>query len=172
MLKIFVPSCFGPAPCYSAAFGLLRSPETTAWRILAATSFGEWDVFPKLSVMSSRMFQNVRIVNRTCSCHGRGVVCCTFSLVGEGGVSSTHPAVGLSQHLRVKSPKNASSSLPSPFLLPFSTPSFALSVPNSPSAVVLLGGSVLSPLAHPGVPAVLGDAAVGAHLHPTAGVHW
>lgn len=54
---------------------------------------------------------------------------------------------------------------------PFPVPRFALSVPKSPSVVVLLGGLVLSPLAHPGVPAVLGDAGVGAHLHPTAGAH-
>lgn len=50
------------------------------------------------------MFKDVGTVNRTCSCQERRVGCCAFSLVGGGGragssVSSTHPAVRLSQLL-------------------------------------------------------------------------
>lgn len=78
-------------------------------------SFGEWDVFPKPSVMSSQMFKYVGTVNRTCSCQGRGV---WMLLVGRGrqagsARSSTHPAVGLSQLLvRRGSPERGHSEIP------------------------------------------------------------
>lgn len=60
-------------------------------------------------------------------------------------------------------PKMRAAACPALSRSPFPLPQFALSVPKFPSEVALLRALLLSPLAHPGLPAVLGDAGVGAH---------
>lgn len=186
MLKIFVPSCFGPAPCYSAA-SVLFLCETPRNHCLENPGCS---VFWGMGCFSKALCDEQPDVQRCGNCEQdlqlpreRGW---KLSLQPDGrgrqagsSMSSTHPEMGITQLLgRGVSPECGHSEFPPQWRQQHAQP-FPGHLFHSLSLLWLCQSPPLSAAAR-GLGAVsvgtswgsscAGGCCVGAHLHPTAGL--